>query len=1817
VKHAVVFYLLVCYRKKYRVTNLRKNITNYSRRILALTSGFLLVATNFFQVLPSTFKASPTSVFAAGLAIDKTIVKHQTSASSSITSASFTTSQGSELLEAFLMADGPNPGTSSFSSVTGAGLTWTLRDRMNTQAGSSEIWQAWAPNVLSNVTVNATRASGSYNGSMVITTFTGAAQSQTGATTASNGASGAPGATLTTTAPGSWVFGVGNDWDNSTARTLGASQTMVDQYMSSTGDDFWVQRQNSTTASSGTTVTINDTAPTTDRWNIAAVEVVAAGAADTQPPTTPTSLVASAPAPNQVTLSWASSTDNVGVTGYKVFRAGIQVGTSPSPSYNDNTVTPNTSYTYNVSAYDAAGNNSSLSNNATVTTPADTIPPTVAMTAPTNGSTVAGTVNLAATASDNIGVSAVQFQIDGVNIGAAVTTPPYQVSWDSATASDGNHNLTAVAWDAAGNTATSTTVTVNVNNHDTIPPTVSITSPVNGAVVSGSVNVTANATDNVAVAKVQFTIDGSNLGTAVTGLPYSVSWDTTKVSNGSHILGALATDTTGNSATASQVTVITNNDFTPPTVSLTAPTNGSTVSNVVTVSANASDNVAVAGVQFKVDGVNIGTEVTTTPYSITWNTSSVSNGAHSLTATARDNSGNTASSTPISVTVNNAAGVAVTINGSATQQNIEGLGVNSIPKTWQGGALKPALDTLVGAGVNTWRVDVYNAHTDWELTNANSDPFTYNWTYYNSLYGGSQFSDLWNELSYLNNKGVSNIELSMSGLVPTWMSTAGDGHSITTANEDYFVQEITSLLYYAKNVKGIRFASVSPFNETDKTSTEGPTVGATQLAEILGKLATQLDQIGMSTIQIVGPHTTGFDTTYNGAIMGNAAAMSHIKGFAGHEYGVSANNSSYINAAYNQIKTSAYPDREIFVGEWNQCATDGCMEGTQTVKNEWNFARELTDELLNHLAAGASEVLQWDAWDNYHQHDPCCAYSGWGLLTQDNNDNWSARKRIYSNEQVFKFVAPGMTEVSSSVGNNNFDLVAFKNQSSGLVTIVGHNRNSSAVNLQVSMTGMPSVSSLSYYQTNATDNMAPGSDVLVSNGALSFQVPADTIFTVSNVKSVLDSTKAGPSISGISSNQLSSTSATVSWTTDAPSTSQVFYGPTGSYGSSTTLNQTLSTAHSVVISGLNPDTLYYFQVRSSDNSGVTNASEDNHFTTLLSNGSQSLSIDKLVSIPDIKSNSTLAIPAFSTSQNNELLELFVSSNGGTNDAVSSVSGGGLSWTLRARSNGHNGTSEIWQAVATQSLSGATFIVTMNQNNLTTVTLASFIGARTDLNGATATTSGASGAPSVTINTQNASSWVWGVGNDWSNEAARTPGTGQTLQYQLPILATSDTFWVQSNDNQSHAAGFPINISDTAPTTDMWNLAAIEIVPSFSIPDTQPPTTPTNLTAVANSPSQVGLSWTASTDNIGVTGYNIIRNGSQVGTTTNTSFTDSSVLPNTSYIYTVTAFDAAGNLSPASNSASVTTPADTVPPVLSGISASNISSASATISWATDKPSTSQVNYGTTASYGAQTVLNSMLMTSHSQTLSGLIASTTYHYQVASTDSSGNTATSGDLTFVTPATQVLAVDNSATTHQSSPSNSISSPGVTTTQAGDLLVAFLTSDGPSNGGSQSFSSVGGGGLTWTLRARSNAQAGTAEIWQAIASSVLTNVIVTANRANGSFTGTVTVVAFKGATTAINGTTKTTNATSGAPIAALTTTANGSWVWGVGNDWDSAVGRMIGPAQTLVDQYLAPTGDTFWVQRQTTNTPTSGTLVTINDTSPTADRWNLALIEILSGN
>ncbi len=191
--------------------------------------------------------------------------------------------------------------------------------------------------------------------------------------------------------------------------------------------------------------------------------------------------------------------------------------------------------------------------------PSDTAVPLVKFNVPAAGSTVHGLVAVDVGASDNVGVTRVELYADDVLV-ATATGAPYGFSWDTSALADGYVTLAAKAFDAAGNVG-GATLTVAVSQ-DTTPPSVAITNPLSGSVVSGPTAVSASATDNQQVAKVRLLIDGREVAVGQ-GSSVSYLWDPyagakgqgrKKQSPGSHSITAVASDLAGN-AKSTSVTV--------------------------------------------------------------------------------------------------------------------------------------------------------------------------------------------------------------------------------------------------------------------------------------------------------------------------------------------------------------------------------------------------------------------------------------------------------------------------------------------------------------------------------------------------------------------------------------------------------------------------------------------------------------------------------------------------------------------------------------------------------------------------------------------------------------------------------------------------------------------------------------------------------------------------------------------------------------------------------------------------------------------------------------------------------------------------------------------------------------------------------------------------------------------------------------------------------------------------------------------------------------------------------------------------------------
>lgn len=210
--------------------------------------------------------------------VDVDISKDQKTASTTVTSSTFSTASGDELLLAFVSSDSRN---ATVKSISCAGLTWVLVERTNVQDGTAEIWRAFAPQQLANVEATVTLAAKAIS-SLTITSFTGVDTSGTngsgamGAVSTANGASGAPSASLTTTRNESLIQGVGNDTKGGAAPVALSGQSLIHQYSASNPGNFWVQRVTNPVTQSGTAIAFGDSSPTSGSYNLSVVEILAA-----------------------------------------------------------------------------------------------------------------------------------------------------------------------------------------------------------------------------------------------------------------------------------------------------------------------------------------------------------------------------------------------------------------------------------------------------------------------------------------------------------------------------------------------------------------------------------------------------------------------------------------------------------------------------------------------------------------------------------------------------------------------------------------------------------------------------------------------------------------------------------------------------------------------------------------------------------------------------------------------------------------------------------------------------------------------------------------------------------------------------------------------------------------------------------------------------------------------------------------------------------------------------------------------------------------------------------------------------------------------------------------------------------------------------------------------------------------------------------------------------------------------------------------------------------------------------------------------------
>lgn len=454
----------------------------------------------------------------------------------------------------------------------------------------------------------------------------------------------------------------------------------------------------------------------------------------------------------------------------------------------------------------------------------------------------------------------------------------------------------------------------------------------------------------------------------------------------------------------------------------------------------------------------------------------------------------------------------IQIDGSVQYQKMDGFGVNINTSWWLNGEygntdiVKPAIDLLC----DELHATIFRAvieEIDWETTNDNNDPNTFNWSYYDSIFTTNKFQGVWNTLSYLNQKGITNnLVISLMGAPPaskplakpeskdSWMGDTT--HIILPEMEDEFVETIAALLYYARNNAKIQFTLVSPINETDIIGSskskdhpngivEGPNIpDAIQFNRILHKLARKLDGIGMSDIRFVVPDSGGDRLFREGLteMVKDDYLMGKLACWGVHDYGNNADN--YLKI----VSQSANTNKKYWVTETAGIANIfGQIDDNPTSFIFWDgFDCVYQHARRNNF--GSVPPNDWVFWFGEKEGKPLIEFNA-------ENQTWKPRKQFYEFAQLFRFIEPGAIRISATTEKDNLEVYAFINPGKQLV-VAGLNKSKTPITVKGKLLHLTNLKTLEVFYTDSLNDLQRLNDIPVSDSSFSVEIPAGAVFTL-------------------------------------------------------------------------------------------------------------------------------------------------------------------------------------------------------------------------------------------------------------------------------------------------------------------------------------------------------------------------------------------------------------------------------------------------------------------------------------------------------------------------------------------------------------------------------------------------------------------------------------------------------------------------------------------------------------------------------------------------
>jgi chitodextrinase len=1139
---------------------------------------------------------------------------------------------------------------------------------------------------------------------------------------------------------------------------------------------------------------------------------------DSVPPTAPTGLTATAVSAGQVDLSWTASTDNVGVAGYQIIRNGTQIATSPTTTYSDKTAKPSTTYSYTVVAYDAANNVSPASNTATVTTPADTSPPT----APTNltATAVSATqVNLAWTAStDNVGVAGYQIIRNGTQIATSTTTSYSDTTVQGST----TYNYSVVAYDAANNlspasnTATVITPAVTLTFTPTADAYVDSGKPTSNFGSQTKLVVQGSPAKNILL---KFAVSGINSRLILSA---KLRLYCTKSSNSGGALHRVADSSWSESA------VNWNNQPVADTATL------------------GSLGAVTSGNWYEVDVTQLIT----------------GDGTYSLKDTS-------ASSTAANYTSK---------EGTASQ--VAQLTV-SVASQANGDATPPTAPTgLTATAASVSEVDLsWTASTD--------------------------------------NVGVTGYQILRNGtpIGTTGATSYADKTAKPSTTYSYSVvaYDAANNLSPASNTATV----TTPADTTAPTAPTGLTATVVSAAQIDLSWTASTDNVGVAGYKIMRDGTQIATTT------GTTYSDKTVKPSTTYNYSVvaydAANNLSPASntatattpadtsppTAPTSLTASAVSATQVDLS-WNASTDNVAVAGYQVIRDGKQIGTSTGTSYSDNTAKPSTTynytVVAYDAANNLSPASNTAA-----VTTPADATPPTAPTNLTATA-----ASPTEVDLSWTASTDNVGVVGYQIMRDGTQIATSTTTTYADTTVQSGKTYNYSV--VAYDAANNVSAASNTAAVTTSASTLTFTPTADTYVEAdtpttnygSATQFIADATPVKNlllkfAVSGINGRSVVSAKLRLYCVNGSVGTGGIFHKVGDSSWSESTVNwNTQPTADTTALASLGPvNTNTWYEVDVTpliSGDGVfslngTSTSDDGAYYNS-KEGTAGFAPQLVVTVTAPATGDTTPPTAPS----------------GLTATAASATQVNLSWTASSDNVGVTGYQIIRDGTqiatsATTSYSDKTAKPSTTYN-YTVVAYDAANNLSPASNTAAVTTPADTTAPSVPTNLSATASSPTQVDLAWTASTDNVGVAGYKIMRDgTQIATTTGTSYSDKTVKASTTYNYSVVAYDAANNVSTASNTATVTTPA----DTTAPTAPTGLTATVVSVAEVDLSWTASTDNVGVAGYKIMRNGTQIATSTTTTYSDTTVQPATTYSYTAVAYDAANNVSAASNAVSVTTP----------------------------------------------------------------------------------------------------------------------------------------------------------------------------------------------------------------------------------------------------------------------------------------------------------------------